>query len=53
MTVDEEGYLWWPLGEEEKWVDGAKKVFEIEISFSYVSSVAFGDKENTIYNFSK
>ncbi|ARM75445.1 SMP-30/gluconolactonase/LRE family protein [Acidianus manzaensis] len=48
MTVDEEGYLWiahWNGGKISRWSPNGKKVFEIKLPVTYVSSVTFGGKE--------
>jgi sugar lactone lactonase YvrE len=48
MTVDEEGYLWiahWGGGKVSRWSPNGKKVFEIKMPVTYVSSVTFGGED--------
>lgn len=53
MTVDEEGYLWiahWNGGKVSRWSPKGKKVYEVKLPVSLVTSVTFGGKElNTLF----
>jgi sugar lactone lactonase YvrE len=48
MTVDEEGYLWiahWGGGKISRWSPLGKKVYQIKLAVTYVTSVTFGTYE--------
>mgnify|MGYP001770641923 FL=1 len=53
MAVDEEGYLWiahYGGGRISRWSPNGKKVLEIKLPVTYVTSVTFGgDDWNTLY----
>ncbi|BFH73028.1 SMP-30/gluconolactonase/LRE family protein [Sulfurisphaera javensis] len=48
MTIDEEGYLWiahWGGGKVSRWSPNGKKVSELKLPVTYVTSVTFGEED--------